>query len=75
MLPGVQLSAAQITQVNRAAPGKNIAPVLQSQGWYLLIGTAHARSARSSAARLRCTFFYTDGQSVHSINIESVAVQ
>jgi Protein of unknown function (DUF3383) len=71
---GVQLSAAQITQVNRAAPGKNIASVLQSQGWYLLIGTAtpEVRAQRGSPP---LTFFYTDGQSVHSVNIGSVAVQ
>jgi hypothetical protein len=71
---GVQLSAAQITQVNRAAPGKNIASVLQSEGWYLLIGTAtpQVRQQRGSPPM---TFFYVDGQSVHSININSVAVQ
>ena len=48
---GVQLSAAQITQVNRAAPGKNIAAVLQSQGYYLLIGTATPDVRRSAARR------------------------
>jgi hypothetical protein len=71
---GVQLSAAQIAQLNRAAPGKNIGSVLQSQGYYLLIGTAtpEVRAQRGSPPM---TFFYTDGQSVHSINIDSVAVQ
>jgi hypothetical protein len=71
---GVQLSAAQITQVNRAAPGKNIGSVLQSQGYYLLIGTA-TPDVRAQRGSPPMTFFYTDGQSVHSINIDSVAVQ
>ena len=71
---GVQLSAAQVTQVNRAAPGKNIAPVLQSQGYYLLIGTA-TPEVRQNRGSPPITLFYTDGQSVHSINIGSVAVQ
>jgi hypothetical protein len=71
---GVQLSAAQITQVNRAAPGKNIGAVLQSQGYYLLIGTA-TPAVRAKRGSPPMTFFYTDGQSVHSINIDSVAVQ
>jgi hypothetical protein len=59
---------------NQAAPGKNIASVLQSQGWYLLIGTAtpEVRAARGSPPM---QFFYTDGQSVHMVNIGSVAVQ
>ncbi|CCE07596.1 hypothetical protein BRAS3843_2290007 [Bradyrhizobium sp. STM 3843] len=71
---GVELSAAQITALNRAAPGKNIAPVLQSQGYYLLIGTA-TPDIRAQRGSPPLTFFYTDGQSVHSINIGSVAVQ
>jgi hypothetical protein len=71
---GVRLSAAEISEVNQAAPGKNIASVLQSQGWYLLIGTAppEVRAARGSPPM---QFFYTDGQSVHMVNIGSVAVQ
>jgi hypothetical protein len=71
---GVQLSAAQITKINRAAPGKNIASVLQSQGWYLLIGTA-TPAVRAQRGSPPMQFFYVDGQSVHTININSIAVQ
>jgi hypothetical protein len=71
---GVQLSAAQINQVNRAAPGKNIASVLQSQGYYLLIGTA-SPEVRQNRGSPPMKFFYVDGQSVHTINIASIAVQ
>jgi hypothetical protein len=70
---GVTLSASQIADVNAAAGGTNIASTLQNQGWYLLVGTASptVRQARGSPP---CTFFYTDGESVQSINLASIAL-
>lgn len=72
-VPGVQLSPTQISEVNSAAGGVNIANTLMNQGWYLLVGTATAsqRQARQSPP---VTFFYVDGQSVQSLTIQSLAV-
>ena len=70
---GVALSAAQIEEVNTAA-GANIAPVIQSRGWYLQVGpaTAAQRAARASPP---CTLWYTDGGSINRINLGSIVVQ
>jgi hypothetical protein len=72
--PGVQLSQSQITQVNNAAGGKNIAPTLQTRGWYLVIlpTPPAVRQVRGSPP---CTFFYVDGQSVQQINLASIELQ
>lgn len=71
--PGVTLSAAQIAEVNNAA-GVAIDRVLSTQGWYLQIldATPQVRVARGSPP---CTFWYTDGGSVNTINLASVMVQ
>ncbi len=71
--PGVTLSAAQISEVNGAA-GIEIAPTLQTRGWYLQISDASpaVRAARQSPP---CTFWYTDGQSVQRISLASLEVQ
>lgn len=70
---GVQLSAAQIANVNQAA-GVAIAPALFAQGWYFQVkpATAEQRAARQSPA---CTLWYTDGGSVHTLNVASIDVQ
>ena len=70
---GVTLSQAQIAEVNNAA-GANIAPVLSSQGWYFQVqnATAQVREARASPPVF---FWYTDGQSVQSLVINSILVQ
>lgn len=72
--PGVQLSSLQVTEVNNAAAGRNIAPTLQNRGWYLLVQAASpaVRQARGSPP---CTFWYVDGQSVQSINLSSVELE
>lgn len=70
---GVQLSTSEIAEVNRQA-GANIAPTLQSQGYYFQIGTASAQ-VRASRGSPPITFWYVDGGSVQSLNIGSVAVQ
>ena len=70
--PGA-ISAAQIAEVNNAA-GANVAPTLQTQGWYLQIKPAIStvRAARTSPP---CTFWYLDRGSVQSITLASVALQ
>jgi hypothetical protein len=71
---GVTLSQTEIQQVNNAA-GRNISDVLQSRGWYLLIGNptnpAQARTTRTSP---QATLWYTDGGSVQQLTVQSLAV-
>jgi hypothetical protein len=74
IVPGVSLSSSQISQINTAAGGRNIAPTLSNQGWYLLIAPAPTtvRQARGPRA---ITFFYVDGESVQSFSLSSVVLQ
>lgn len=67
---GITLSQSQAALVNNQA-GVEIAPIIQRQGWYLQIRDAapETRQARKSPP---CTFWYTDGQSVQQIVLESV---
>lgn len=70
---GVQLSPLQISEVNNAA-GIPIDQTLFATGWYLQVGTATAqvRAARQSPP---ITLWYTDGQSVQTINLASLAIE
>lgn len=70
---GVQLSGSQQVAVNTAA-GRTIAPILQSQGWYLLVQDpgATVRAVRGSPV---VTFWYTDGGSVQKISMGSIDVE
>ena len=70
---GVVLSSSQILEVNAAA-GRNIAPTLQQQGWYLSV-TDPGPSVRAVRGSPICNFFYVDGQSVQMITLSSVNVQ
>lgn len=69
--PGI-LSAAQIANVNASA-GANIAPTLQTQGYYLQILPADPsiRAARTSPP---AKLWYIDLGSVQAINLASVAL-
>lgn len=71
--PGVPLSSLQASQVNAAA-GFNISDTIAQRGWYILVlpATPEVRAARGSPP---VSFFYTDGQSVQTINLASVEVQ
>ena len=66
------LAANQIAAVNAAA-GKNIAPTISSQGWYLLIVPA-TPTLRASRGPRQVTFYYADGGSVQSINLGVVTL-
>ena len=73
--PGVNLTALQKQQIDRAA-GASISGTVQSRGWYFQpnasTAAADIRVARKSPP---CRFWYTDGQSVQSINLASIEVQ
>lgn len=70
---GVPLSASQAVAVNTEA-GIPVADTIEERGWYLLIKPAspEVRAARGSPPM---TFWYTDGQSVQKISLNSVQVQ
>ena len=69
---GVQLSAAQIAEVNNAA-GTNAAGPLQQLGWYLQILPA-STPTRQNRGPWNITFWYLDRGSVQSLNLSSLAV-
>ncbi len=70
--PGIQLSEAQIAIVNAEA-GTDISNILFTQGYYLqiLAPTSQVRTARGSPI---INFWYTDGQSVQRLNINSTNI-
>lgn len=70
---GVALSEQQKSIINNEA-GVDAATIIFNQGYYLMIrdATAQVRAARGS---FPIKLWYTDGGSVHSINIASINVQ
>jgi hypothetical protein len=70
---GVVLSAAEASAINQAA-GLPVASIIQTQGFYLQIldPGAEVRALRGSPL---CNFWYTDGQSVQNINLDSIDIQ
>ncbi|WWQ12988.1 hypothetical protein PQ43W_42 [Ralstonia phage PQ43W] len=71
---GVTLSQSQQQQVNSQA-GRNISDTLQTRGWYLLIGDpASVAVARSNRTSPNAQFWYTDGGSIHNLNVPSKAL-
>lgn len=71
--PGVNLSNAQIGAINAAA-GVDCAATVGARGWYVSIQPAAAQT-RAARASPPCTFIYTTGQSVQTINLASVEAQ
>lgn len=70
---GVTLSSLQAAAVNNAA-GRKISDTLNQRGWYFQVVDAppQVRQARLSPS---CNFWYTDGESVQQIVLNSVDVQ
>jgi hypothetical protein len=70
---GVPLDPTQAAAVNAQA-GLKISDVLTQRGWYLQIlpASPQVRSARGSPPM---TFWYTDGQSVQQLNLNTAEVQ
>ncbi|OUL67068.1 hypothetical protein HK16_05825 [Acetobacter senegalensis] len=73
---GVTLTASQKQQINNAAGNTTAADTVQTQGWYLKpnVSTAPA-SYRVKRTVPPAQFWYSDGQSVQSIDLSSVEVQ
>lgn len=73
IVPGVQLSAQQIVEINTTA-GAKIDTVITAQGWFFQVqpATPQVRAARSSPPIF---FWYTDGGSIQSLVLNSVDVQ
>lgn len=69
---GVTLSSAQIVEVNTQA-GANIAPTLQTRGWYLQVLDPGA-VVRGNGGSPSIIFWYTDGGSVLQISMASIDV-
>lgn len=72
---GVTLSAAQIAEVNSAA-GVKIDDTITQQGWYLQFSASKtAPQVRAARGTPPAKLWYTDGQSVNTINLTSIAIQ
>lgn len=74
---GVTLSATEVASITAAVGvtnGPSVVQTIQNQGWYLLVGEASAavRAARGSPP---ITLWYTDGQSMQTLTLNSVEVQ
>lgn len=71
--PGITLSNSQRAQINSAA-GANVADTVQNSGYYLQILDAppEVRIARGSPPM---KFWYTDGGSIQTIELNSIDVQ
>lgn len=71
---GVTLTQSQIQQVNNEA-GRTISDVLQTRGWYFLVGdTANPGQTRQQRSSPRMELWYCDGGSIQQINLNSTAV-
>jgi hypothetical protein len=70
---GVTLSSNEVLEINNTA-GANVAPTVQSQGWYFQVqdATPQVRAARTTPPIF---FWYTDGGSVQQITLNSIDVQ
>lgn len=71
---GVTLSNAQIAQINEAAGNTEAADTVQSVGWYLQVADA-SPAVRAERGSPPINFWYTDGQSVQKIALNSLEVQ
>jgi hypothetical protein len=70
--PGVTLSPAQAAAVNQAA-GTKIDGTLSTVGWYLQI-LDPGSVVRGQGGSPECTFWYTSGGSIRTINLASIDV-
>lgn len=71
---GVTLSQSQQQQVNNAA-GRVISDVLQTRGWYFLVGDpANVAQTRGVRGSPQVTLWYCDGGSIQTLNVQSLAI-
>ncbi|MBO1326050.1 DUF3383 domain-containing protein [Acetobacter sp. TBRC 12305] len=74
--PGVALSALQRQQINTAAGLATAADSVATRGWYFQPGlSTAAASYRAARTTPPARLWYADGQSVQSIQLNSVEVQ
>jgi hypothetical protein len=73
IVPGVTLSASQISQIT-ASVGFDVSSALFAQGYYLQITDAApgTRAARSSPP---IALYYCDGESIQAINMSAIEIQ
>lgn len=69
---GVVLSESQRAQVNQAA-GRNVAPIIEQQGYYLQILDPGAQ-VRGNRGTPVINFWYTDGGAVQQITLASIDI-
>lgn len=70
---GVSLSEQQKAIINNYT-GVDVASQVEAQGYYLYIGKATAQT-RGNRESFPMKLFYTDGGSLHSVNLASINVQ
>lgn len=71
---GVTLSQSQQQQINTQA-GRDIAGVVSTRGWYLLIGDpANIAQVRQNRTSPTAFLWYADGGSIQQLTVNSVAV-
>ncbi|WP_432784679.1 hypothetical protein AAEX37_01956 [Oligella sp. MSHR50489EDL] len=70
---GIALSNAQRNQANFEA-GFDVATQIKNNGYFLWLGEATAQT-RAARASLPARLWYTDGGSVHAINLASINIQ
>lgn len=70
---GVALTPLQAAQINNAA-GLVISDTLTARGWYLQVNPASG-AQRAARASPPINFWYTDGQSVQKIALNSIEIQ
>jgi len=70
---GVTLSSAEASAVNQAA-GLTVAPIIQTQGYYLQILDPGA-AIRTARGTPNMNFWYADGQSVQLLVLASIDIQ
>jgi hypothetical protein len=71
---GVTLSQSQQQQINTQA-GREIASVVSTRGWYLLIGDpANVAQARQNRTSPTAFLWYADGGSIQQLTVRSIAV-
>jgi len=70
---GVTLSNLQKAEINNAAGG-DVASVVEKRGWYIKVADASPQ-VRAERGSPPIYLWYTDGQSVQKITLNSIAVQ
>ena len=71
---GGELSSEQAQEVNALCGGLNVAPIIQTQGWYLYVA-APPPSVQQEQGSPTVIFVYFDGLSIGALSMASVDVE